>query len=246
MRILLCYLVLCCCVFAAAAQDNTTAATSNRPRRIRISAAVLGGVLEHGVKPVYPEQAVRSKIEGDVILMVQTDETGIVVRSLPVEGDPLLTAASIEALKGFHFRPYLIAGNPVSTESEIGFRFALKTKGDKVKRIIDYFFDVPDRPEFRTGWLTQDGVLILQPVKVSGPDPVQLPELLGQSGSVYLLVRIGPDGKVVEVKVISGDDNVVGPVVAAVKQAVFEPQLTDGVPTAATVHESYHLGLHHN
>ncbi len=135
--------------------------------------------------------------------------------------NPLLTAASIEALKGFHFKPYLIAGNAISTESEIGFRFALKTKGDKVKGITDYFFDVPYRPEFRTGWVTQDGVLILQPRKISGPDPLQLPELLGQSGSVYLMVRIGPDGKVVDVKVIGGDDNVVGPVVAAVQANCF-------------------------
>lgn len=246
MRILLYCLVLCCCI-SAGSQDNPSAsAHSDRPTRIRISAGVLGGVLERGAKPVYPEQAVRSKVEGDVILIVETDETGIVVRSLPVDGDPVLIAASIEALKGFHFRPYLLAGNPVSTESQIGFRFALKSKGDKVKGITDYFFDVPYRPEFRTGSVTQDGVLILQPRKISGPDPLQLPELFGQSGSVYLTVRIGPDGKVIEVKVVTGDDNVVGPVVAAVKQAVFEPQLVDGVPTAATVQESYHLGLHHN
>ncbi len=85
MRIFLCYLVLCCCV-SAASQDISSAATSNRPRRIRISGGVLGGVLEHGVKPAYPEQAIRSTVEGDVILMVQTDETGIIARSLPVEG----------------------------------------------------------------------------------------------------------------------------------------------------------------
>lgn len=245
MRILLCCLVLGCCV-SVASQDNANATAPNRPRRVRISAGVLGVLLEHGVKPTYPEQAIRSKVEGDVILIVQTDETGIVVRTLPVEGDPLLTAASIEALKGFRFRPYLLAGNPISTESQMGFRFALESKGDKVTGVADYFFNVPYRPEFRTGSVTQDGVLILQPRKISGPDPLQLPELLGQSGSVYLMVRIGADGKVVEVKVIAGDDNVVGPVVAAVKQAVFEPQLVDGVPTAATVQESYHLGLHHN
>ena len=53
---------------------------------------------------------------------------------------------------------------------------------------------------------------------------------------------VGADGKVQDVKVISGDESLVGPVVAAVKQMVYEPMLIGGQPSATTIQESYHFG----
>jgi len=213
-----------------------------RPRRIRVSAGVLGGILEHAATPIYPEQAVRSGIKGDAILQVEIDETGTVVRSYAVEGNPLLVAASVEALKDFRFRPFLLNGVPLAVESQMGFRFVLKGKGDKAKGRAHYTSDVPFRPEFRTGGVNDKGILVLSPRKISGPDPLLLPELSGKSGSVYLTVTVGTDGKVEEVKVIGGDEPFIGPVVAAVKQDVFEPQLVDGKPSAATIQEAFHFG----
>jgi protein TonB len=230
-------------------QENSgtsVGAQSSRPRRIRVSAGVLGAFLEESAKPHYPEQAVREGIKGDVILQVQVDETGRVVRSLAVEGDPLLVAASVEALKDFHFRPYLLNGVPLSVESQMGFRFVLKGKGDKATGNADYTSDVPFRPEFRTGAINEKGILVLSPRQISGPDPLLLPELAGKSGSVYLTVTVGTDGKVEDVKVVGGDVPFIGPVVAAVKQDVFEPQLVDGKPSAATVQEAFHFGSSRN
>ena len=68
------------------------------------------------------------------------------------------------------------------------------------------------------------------------------PELTGKSGSVYLTITIGADGKVQDVKVVGGDEPFIGPVVAAVKQDVYEPQLVDGKPSVATTEASYHFG----
>jgi TonB family protein len=118
----------------------------------------LGGFLEKSAKPRYPEQAIREEIKGDVILQVEVDETGRVVRSLAIEGDPLLVAASVEALKDFHFRPYLLNGAPLSVESQMGFRFVLKGKGDKATGNAAYTSDVPFRPEFRTGAVDEKGI----------------------------------------------------------------------------------------
>jgi TonB family protein len=230
-------------------QDNAatpSGAQPSRPRRIRVSAGVLGGILEHSAKPPYPEQALRAGIKGDVILQVEVDETGTVVRSLAIEGDPLLVAASVEALRDFRFRPFLLNGIPLSVESQMGFRFALKGKGDKATGKAEYTSDVPDRPEFRTGAVTKEGILILSPRKIAGPDALLLPELSGKPGSVYLTVTIGTDGKVEDVKVVGGDEAFIGPVVAAVKQDIYEPRLVDGKPTAATVQEAFHFGSSRN
>jgi hypothetical protein len=211
---------------------------------MRVSPRVFSGLLEHGVKPVYPEHAIRAGTKGDVTLMVQTDDTGRVIRSLAVEGDPLLVAASVEALKDFRFRPYLFTGGPLSVESQIAFRFTLMGEGDKSKASTDFTFDVPFRPEFRTRAI-KEGVLVGFPRRVSGPDPLLLPELSSQSGAIYLTVTIGSDGKVKDVEVVAGATNLVGPVVAAVKQDVFEPQLVDGQAAQTTAQESYHFGSGH-
>jgi protein TonB len=211
-------------------------------QRIRVSSQVWGGFLEHGVDPIYPEEAIRAKVQGDVILIIQTDEDGKVVRSLTVDGPPLLIAASIEALRQFRFRPYLLAGSPIAVESQIEFKFDIDGTSDNATGRSGYTFDVPYRPEFRTGSTLKDGTVVLSPRKVSGPE-VHLPqELAGKSGSVYLSVVIGADGKVRDVKVVGGDTMFVAPVVAAVKESIFEPQLVNGVPSAVTVQESYHFG----
>ncbi len=246
--LLYCFLLVAFIATAFSQENSGTApgTQASRPRRIRVSAGVLGGILEHEAKPVYPEQALRTGIKGDVILQVEIDEAGRVVRSLAVEGDPLLVAASVEALKDFQFRPYLLSGAPVSVESLMGFRFVLKGKGDKAKGSADYTSDVPFRPEFRTGAVNDKGILVLSPRKISGPDPLLLPELAGKSGSVYLTVTVGTDGRVEDVKVVGGDDLFIGPVVGAVKQDIFEPQLVDGKPSVATVQEAFHFGSSRN
>ena len=90
--------------------------------------------------------------------------------------------------------------------------------------------------------LNDKGVLILWPRKLSGPEPQLPPELAGKSGSVYLTITIGTDGKVQDVKVLGGDEPFIGPVVAAVKQEAYEPQMVDGKPSVTTTQASYHFG----
>ena len=103
---------------------------------------------------------------------------------------------------------------------------------------------IPYRPEFRTGVVNAAGTFTLWPRKVAGAEPQLPPELAGKAGSVYLTVMIGTDGKVQDVKVISGDRPFIDPVVAAIKQFVYEPQVVSGNPTVATIEASYHFGPH--
>lgn len=230
------------------AQSNTDAqpgAQPTRPRMIRVSAGVIGGLVDHEAVPDYPDAALRSAVHGVVIFKVLVDETGKIVLSEPVEGDSLLVAASVDALRDFRFRPYLLNGAPLKVESQLGFRFSLKGEGDKAKGHVEYISEIPYRPEFRTGVMNDKGVLVLWPRKVSGIEP-QLPtELTGKSGSVYLTVVIGEDGKVKDIKVLGGDKEFIGPVMDAVKQFVYEPLLVDGKPSVATTQASYHFGSRH-
>jgi len=72
---------------------------------MRGAGGVMLGLVEQGTLPVYPDEAMRKGVQGDVIFKIVVDETGKIVTSVPVEGDLLLVAASRDALRGFRFRP---------------------------------------------------------------------------------------------------------------------------------------------
>ncbi|MGD0793067.1 MAG: energy transducer TonB [Terriglobales bacterium] len=247
-RIKMIVALLAGCTTVGLAQNSADAQSQvqpPRPSRIRVSGGVMLGLVEHKAMPEYPEEAMTKGIQGDVIFKITVDETGKIVLSVPVEGDPLLVAASVDALRDFHFRPYLLNGAAIRVESQLGFHFSLEGKGVETKGRVDCMSSIPDRPEFRTGVVNDKGALVLDPRKVSSVEPQLPPELAGKSGSVYLTITIGADGKVQDVKVVGGDEPFISPVVAAVKQYVYEPQLVDGKPSVATTQASYHFGPRH-
>jgi hypothetical protein len=124
----------------------------------------------------------------------------------------------------------------------VGFRFSIQGHGGNETGKVEYVSAIPFREEFRTGAVTDKGVLVLQPRKLSGAEPQLPPDLAGKTGSVYLTIMIGTDGKVEDVKVTGGDEPFINFVVAAVKQFVYEPRSVDGKPTESTTQASYHFG----
>lgn len=246
LRIKMIAALLACCTTIGRAQnsaDSQSQVQPPRPLRIRVSGGVMLGLVEHKAMPVYPDEAMKKGIHGDVIFKIVVDDTGTIVWSTPVEGDPLLVAASVDALRDFRFRPYLLNGSPVAfVESQLGFHFSVGKNAGEASGHVECMSSIPYRTEFRTGVVSDKGVLVLAPRKVSGVEPQLPPELAGKSGTVYLTITIGPDGKVQDVKVVGGDEPFIAPVVAAVKQEVYEPQLVDGKPAVATTQASFHFG----
>ncbi|MFZ1916212.1 MAG: energy transducer TonB [Terriglobales bacterium] len=242
-------LMLACCTAVAFAQYTSTDLPKQqasplvaKPLKVRVAGGVMLGLIQKKTMPVYPDAAMLKGIQGDVLFNVAIDDTGKPVLAVPVEGDPLLVAAGVEALKDTRFRPYQLNGTPVNVETQLGFSFSAEKKGAETEGKVECITSLPNQPPFRTAAETDSGVLILQPRKISGSDPKLPSELEGKSGSVYLTISVGPDGKVQDVKVISGDQPFVGPVVDAAKQGVYEPRMVDGKPSAATIEASYHFG----
>jgi TonB family protein len=211
-------------------------------RVVPVSAAVLVRLVQKRTLPQYPEEALRAGIQGDVILKILVDEAGKIVLGKPVEGDPLLIATSVEALRNIRFRPYRLNGNPVGIESQLGFHFRTTRKGENAKGQVEFMTTVPYQQEFRTGLLSDIGALVIWPHKLSGAEPHVPTELVGTEGAVYVTVTVGIEGKVQDVKVIWGDQPFIDLVVDAVKQFVYEPQLIEGRPSVATIPVSYHFG----
>ena len=130
------------CAVAVVAQEtsstNSETQAASVPRRVRVSGGVMIALVEHRTLPDYPEDAIKAGSKGDMIFKVIIDETGKIVRSEPLEGQPLLIAASMDALRDFRFRPYELDGTPFQVESLIGFHFDVRGKGNKAKGKVEY------------------------------------------------------------------------------------------------------------
>jgi TonB family protein len=240
-------LALLACTTISLAQSGAgvkqgTATPASRPS---VQGAVMATMVERRVLPQYPEQAMKKGIQGDVIFKAVVDETGKTTMAVPVEGDPILIAASVDALRDYRFRPYQQNGAPTSVETQLGFHFSLEKTAAGAQGQVECMTSIPFKPEFRTGVAGDKSLLVIAPRRVSGVQPRLPLDLAGKSGTVYLRFKIGIDGKVQDVQSIGGDEPFIGPVIEAVKQDVYEPQMIDGKPSIVTSEAGYHFGPSH-
>ena len=90
---------------------------------------VIGGSLREprkvrDVKPIYPEVALLSGIEGSVIVEAIVGTEGTVVNPRVVKGVPLLDQAVIDAVRGWRFTPTLLNGTPVPVTMMVNVTFS--------------------------------------------------------------------------------------------------------------------------
>jgi periplasmic protein TonB len=84
--------------------------------------------LSRPVEPNYPLLAREMKIQGAVVLDVLIGREGIIQHLRVLSGPAILSAAAQEAVKQWHFRPYLQSGQPVETEARITVNFTIFTQ----------------------------------------------------------------------------------------------------------------------
>ncbi len=65
------------------------------------------------VKPIYPPEAIKARIEGVVVLEATVTERGDVADIKVISGPPMLTPAAIKAVEEWKYEPTLINGRPV-------------------------------------------------------------------------------------------------------------------------------------
>jgi TonB family protein len=141
------------CAALAFAQNSAAPSSEAPPNQaqparptVRVSNDVMLGLVEHKTMPVYPDEAMKKGIQGDVIFKIEVDETGKITASEPLGGDPLLIAASKDALRTFRFRPYLLNGTPTRVKTQLGFHFAVEKTADGVNGHVECMASIPNRP----------------------------------------------------------------------------------------------------
>jgi periplasmic protein TonB len=94
-----------------------------KPVRLRVSSGVAEGLKIHHVDPEYPKEARDKGIQGDVILQATIDRKGHMANLTVFQGDPILAAAAMDAVKQWKYRPYRLKGEPVEVETTIKIQF---------------------------------------------------------------------------------------------------------------------------
>ncbi len=145
-RIKVAIVFLVCCTAIGFAQNSGDASSqpkTNSPQIVQVSAADMAGLVDNKVLPRYPAEAMAKGIEGDVVFKIKVDETGKIVSSDPVQGQPVLIAASRQALRDYTFHPYLLNGTPVRVASQMGFHFTLTRNGDSTEGQVECMSAIP-------------------------------------------------------------------------------------------------------
>ena len=96
------------------------------PRRLRIGGNVIAANLISQVKPVYPQSALDSGIEGTVHLQGLIGTDGTLIGLTPLNNvDRGLTSAALEAVRQWRYKPTLLNGEPVEVLTTIDVEFKL-------------------------------------------------------------------------------------------------------------------------
>jgi TonB family protein len=105
-------------------EPTATAHASSEGQILRLPSSVMERNLLHRVEPTYPEEAVKHKTEGLVVLGATIGTDGSVKQVEPLSGPDDLAHAAVDAVKWWRFQPYDLNGQPaeVRTTIEVDFR----------------------------------------------------------------------------------------------------------------------------
>lgn len=118
---------------ASAAQPSSVQESSNSAGvpdlsgRVHLSSKT-AEVVSRSVEPNYPLLAKQMKIQGAVVLEALIGREGIIQHLQVLSGPAILSAAARDAVQQWRFRPYLLSGQPVETESRITLDFTIWTR----------------------------------------------------------------------------------------------------------------------
>src|SRR6202521_686306 len=104
---------------------NTAIPKVATPQRVRVSTGVATGLLIKKVTPNYPQLAKQARIQGTVVLQAEISKDGTIQNLQLISGHPMLAPAAIEAVRQWHYKPYLLNGEPVAVETTVQVNFSL-------------------------------------------------------------------------------------------------------------------------
>lgn len=90
-----------------------------------IVSRMMEGSLIYRVQPNYPALARSARVQGPVVLRAIISRAGTIENLQVLSGHPMLTAAAIDAVRQWRYRPYILNGEPVEVETQVTVNFIL-------------------------------------------------------------------------------------------------------------------------
>jgi protein TonB len=90
----------------------------------RIS-VIMEGNLVHRVQPQYPPLAIQTHTQGSVVLSAVIGRDGSIENLQVVSGHPMLVPAAIDAVRQWHYHPYVLNGEPIEVNTQVTVNFVL-------------------------------------------------------------------------------------------------------------------------
>ncbi|MGH9544063.1 MAG: energy transducer TonB [Terriglobales bacterium] len=116
---------------SAMAPSSTVTGTETNASSSGVQVRFSGGTVEilgRPQEPVYPLPAQQANVQGSVVLQANIGEDGNVQALQVISGPAMLTAAALEAVKQWHFKPHYEAGKAVPTATRITVSFSISTQ----------------------------------------------------------------------------------------------------------------------
>jgi periplasmic protein TonB len=94
-------------------------------QKLSVSSGVMAGNLLEKTLPEYPAIARAARIQGIVVLQATISTSGEIKDLRVLSGPPMLQQAAKDAVRSWHYKPYLLNGTPIEIETTINVVFSL-------------------------------------------------------------------------------------------------------------------------
>ncbi|HEV2986916.1 MAG TPA: energy transducer TonB [Candidatus Angelobacter sp.] len=101
------------------------AGSTEKPARPTLTALEAENRVMQKVTPEYPTVARQGHMEGPVTVHVVINREGRVQKMTPLNGNPYLLVAAMEAIGKWRYKPYTLNGVRVEFETNVTLKFAL-------------------------------------------------------------------------------------------------------------------------
>jgi TonB family protein len=184
-------------------------------------------------KAGYSWEAREKQLQGQVWVKILVSETGDVESAEVISGDPILADSAVRAVKKWKFKPFIKNGKPVKVSTKLPFDFAYSDKVSDEKAPPDASAPNPNSSSgttapqrVRVSAGVSQGLLLHKVAPVYPPEARQA----RIQGLVVLQAKISKEGRIEDLKVISGHPELVPAAIGAVQQWRYRPYLLMGNP----------------
>jgi TonB family protein len=185
----------------------------------------------------YPPQAREEKIEGEVEGFFWVSETGDVMNIRSFKGDRLLAKAADETVSKWKYKPVMSGNKALTVVAKVSLRFVLSDDDQRVNGVVPEIGSAR-RPQPVRVSEGVSSVLLVHKVKAVYPPEAKQAHI---RGTVLLRVGISKEGRVANVRLVSGPKELAPAAISAVQQWLYKPYLLMGNPVELDTEVNVHF-----